>query len=81
MPTHGLCVWCLEWHPRLRRCSMCGGPAYCCPACQWGHWEAVHQEECATEGYRDVVRNLPQLPRRIILQFACAKLPRRWRGW
>ena len=41
----------------------------------------MHREECATEGYRDVVRNLPQLPRRIIQQFACAKLPRRWRGW
>ena len=78
---HGLCVWCLEWHQQLRRCSMCGGPTYCCIACQLGHWEAAHREECAQEGYRDVVRALPQLPRRIILQFACAKLPRCRRGW
>ena len=78
---HGLCVWRLEWHQQLRRCSMCGGPSYCCTACQLGHWEAAHREECAQEGYRDVVRSLPQLPRRIILQFACAKLPRCRRDW
>ena len=65
----------------MRSCSMCGGPAYCCHACQWGHWEAMHREECATEGLREVVRRLPELPRRIIQQYACAKLPRRRRGW
>ena len=31
---HGLCVWCLGWHQQLRRCSMCGGPFYCCTTCQ-----------------------------------------------
>ena len=72
---HGLCVWCLGWHQQLRRCSMCGGPFYCCTACQLGHWEAAHREECALDGYRDVVRSLPQLPRRIILQFASPHHP------
>ena len=60
---------------------MCGGPFYCSTACQLGHWESIHHAECALEGYRDVVRTLPQLPRRIILQFACAKLPRCKRSW
>jgi hypothetical protein len=40
------CAYCRRSHARLRACSRCEGPKYCCVNCQKNDWRKGHRSVC-----------------------------------